>query len=103
MIARHWRGLVKSDRVADYEMHLRSETFPALEKIPGFLGAEVLKRTVERGMEFLVITRWKSVQSIEQFAGADSEAAVVPPKAQAMMIDYDQRARHYEFAEFKGR
>ena len=103
MIARHWRGLVKSDRAADYEMHLRNETFPALEKIHGFLGADVLKRTVERGIEFLVITRWKSIQSIEQFAGVDSEAAVVPPKAQAMMIDYDQRARHYEVAEFKPR
>ena len=38
MIARHWRGLVKSDRAAEYEEHLRSETFPALERIQGFLG-----------------------------------------------------------------
>ncbi len=103
MIARHWRGLIKSDRAADYEEHLRSETFPALERIHGFLGADILKRAVENGIEFLVITRWKSIESIEQFAGADSEAAVVPPKAQAMMIDYDRRARHYELAEFKGR
>jgi len=103
MIARHWRGLAKSDRAADYEAHLRSETLPALEKMRGFLGADVLKRAVEGGMEFLVITRWKSIESIEQFAGADAEAAVVPPNAQAMMIDYDRRARHYEFVEFKGR
>ena len=103
MIARHWRGLVKSDRASDYEAHLRSETLPALEKMRGFLGADVLKRAVEGGIEFLVITRWKSIESIEQFAGADAEAAVVPPKAQAMMIDYDRRARHYEFTEFKGR
>ena len=103
MIARHWRGLVKSDRAGDYETHLRRDTFPALEKMRGFLGADVLKRTVEGGVEFLVITRWKSIDSIEQFAGADAEAAVVPPKAQAMMIEYDRRARHYEFAEFKDR
>ena len=103
MIARHWRGLVKSDRAAEYEEHLRSETFPALERIQGFLGADILKRGLESGIEFLVITRWKSIESIEQFAGADAEAAVVPPKAQAMMINYDQRARHYEVAEIKGR
>ena len=103
MIARHWRGLVKSDRAAEYEEHLRNETFPALERIQGFLGADILKRGLESGIEFLVITRWKSIESIEQFAGADAEAAVVPPKAQAMMINYDQRARHYEVAEIKGR
>lgn len=103
MIARHWRGLVKPDRAADYEEHLRAETFPGLEKLHGFLGGDVLKRNVERGVEFLVITRWESAKSIEQFAGADAEAAVVPPKAQAMMIEYDRRARHYELAEFKGR
>ena len=103
MIARHWRGLVKPDRASDYESHLHNETLPALEKLHGFLGADVLKRTVDRGVEYLVISRWKSIQSIEQFAGADAEVAVVPPIAQAMMIEYDRRARHYEFAEFKGR
>ena len=103
MIARHWRGLVKTNRAADYEAHLRTETFPALEQLDGFLGGDVLKRTLERGIEFLVITRWKSAQSIERFAGTDAEVAVVPAKAQAMMIEYDQRARHYEFAEIGGR
>ena len=103
MIARHWRCLCKPHHAADYEEHLGSETFPALEKLPGFLGGDVLKRTVESGIEFLVITRWKSTESIKQFAGADVEAAVVPAKAQAMMIEYDRRARHYDFAEFKGR
>ena len=100
MIARHWRGLVKLDRAADYEAHLRSETFPALRLLPGFLGGDILKRHLENGIEFLVITRWSSVEAIEQFAGADAEAAVVPQKAQAMMIDYDARAKHYEVAEW---
>ena len=103
MIARHWRGLVKSDRATDYEEHLRNETLPALEKIRGFLGADILKRNVGNGMEFVVITRWKSIESIQQFAGPDAEVAVVPSKARAMMIDYDGCARHYDVAEFKDR
>jgi len=103
MISRHWRGLAKSDRAAEYEQHLRSETFPKLRQIKGFLGGEILKRTLQNGVEFLVISRWESVDAITQFAGPDVEAAVVPPKAQAMMVEFDERARHYEFADFKGR
>jgi len=103
MIARHWRGLAKSDRAADYEAHLRSETFPALRELQGFLGGDILRRRMDNGIEFLVITRWASLDAIKQFAGADPEAAVVPPSARAMMIDYDSRAKHYEFAEWTGR
>ena len=50
-------------------------------------------------MEFLVVTRWESLDAIVKFAGADAEAAVVPPHVQSMMIEYDQRVRHYEVVE----
>ena len=103
MISRHWRGLVKPDRAAEYEHHLSSETFPNLNRIDGFLGGDILKRRIENGVEFLVISRWKSAEAIAKFAGPDVEVAVVPPNVQSMMIDYDRRARHYEFVEFKGR
>jgi heme-degrading monooxygenase HmoA len=99
MISRLWRGLARSDQASAYEEHLQSETFPALRNIDGFVDAAILRRTVARGIEFLVITRWRSIGAIEKFAGADAEAAVVPDKAQRMMLEYDQRARHYEVVE----
>ena len=100
MIARHWRGLAKADRAGDYEKHLETETFPQLARIEGFLGGSILKRNTSNGVEFLVISRWRSVDVIAQFAGADVEAAVVPEEVRRMMIDYDRRARHYEVTEF---
>jgi heme-degrading monooxygenase HmoA len=103
MIARHWRGLAKSERAADYEKHLETETFPQLARINGFLGGSILKRSTENGVEFLVISRWRSVDAIAQFAGGDVEAAVVPEEVHRMMVDYDRRARHYELTEFTGR
>jgi heme-degrading monooxygenase HmoA len=99
MISRHWRGLAKPDRAADYEEHLRNETFPALKKIEGFVDASILRRRLASGVEFLVVSHWVSPEAIAKFAGADVEAAVVPEKAQAMMIEYDRRARHYEVVE----
>ena len=99
MISRHWRGLAKPDRAAEYERHLRTETFPQLRRIKGFLGGDILRRSLQNGVEFLVISRWESIDAIAQFAGPDVEAAVVPPKARAMMVEFDDRARHYEFAQ----
>ena len=103
MISRHWRGLAKMERASEYERHLIDETFPALRRIDGFLGADILKRRVEEGVEFLVVSRWESPEAIAAFAGPDTEAAVVPPNVQSMMIEYDRRARHYESAEFNAR
>jgi len=42
------------------------------------------------------VTNWESIAAIEQFAGRDSEIAVVPEKVQNIMLDYDPRASHYE-------
>jgi heme-degrading monooxygenase HmoA len=99
MISRQWRGLAHADRAAEYERHLHEDTFPQLKRIPGFLGASILKRPLRDGIEFLVVSRWESLASISGFAGADVEAAVVPANVRAMMIEYDQRVRHYEVVE----
>jgi heme-degrading monooxygenase HmoA len=99
MISRHWRGLAKTGRAADYISHLKTETFPALAALPGFAGAELLRRDLPQGVEFLVITNWASVDAIHAFAGRDAEAAVVPAAVQAMMVEYDERARHFNRIE----
>jgi heme-degrading monooxygenase HmoA len=96
MISRQWRGLAYVTRAQDYIAHLRTETFPALRNIPGFVDASVLSRRLGAGVEFLVATRWDSMDAITKFAGADPEAAVVPASAAAMMIEYDRRVRHFE-------
>jgi heme-degrading monooxygenase HmoA len=103
MISRHWRGLVKRDRASEYEDHLRNETLPKLRQISGFLGGDIFKRPVEKGVEFVVISRWASAEAIAKFAGADVEAAVIPAEIESMMVEYEHRARHYEFVEFAGR
>jgi len=95
MIARHWRGLAKAARADDYVAHLRAQTLPRLRELPGFAGAEILRRETARGTEFVVITRWESLEAIAAFAGSDTDSAVVPALAQAMMVEHDDRARHY--------
>jgi heme-degrading monooxygenase HmoA len=96
MIARHWRGVARGDRADDYEAHLRRETFPLLARLQGFVDASILKRPAGGGVEFLIVTRWQSLEAIRQFAGPDLEAAVVPAEVAPMMIEYDRRVVHYE-------
>jgi heme-degrading monooxygenase HmoA len=99
MISRHWTGIAKPGETDNYINHLRTDTFPKLSGIQGFLGASILKRAVARGTEFLVVTEWESIEAIESFAGEAADVAVVPAVVQAMMVEYDRKARHYEVIE----
>jgi heme-degrading monooxygenase HmoA len=96
VISRLWRALAHRTEAQHYVEHLRTETFPALKAMPGFIDASILSRALGAGVEFVIETRWESLTAITSFAGADTEAAVVPPKVVAMMIEYDDRARHFE-------
>jgi heme-degrading monooxygenase HmoA len=99
VISRQWRALAQPDQAQNYLKHLRTETFPTVRKLPGFVSASVLSRRLDNGIEFLIVTQWESLDAIARFAGADLETAVVPAKAAAMMIEYDRRVRHFEVIE----
>jgi Antibiotic biosynthesis monooxygenase len=98
MISRHWKGIARCQDAEHYVAHLKTDTFPKLASVAGFVRASVLRREVPSGTEFQVVTIWESLQAIRAFAGADVEVAVVPPVAQAMMVEFDRRAAHYEIA-----
>ena len=99
MISRHWRGRTKPGQDQAYIDHLKTDTFPTLGTIPGFVSVSILKRDGPDDSEFEIVTVWQSRRAIEAFAGQDIEAAVVPEVAQAMLVEFDQRVRHYEIVE----
>ncbi len=98
-ISRHWRGVAKPEEADKYVDHLRTDTFPKLAKIEGFISASILKRSIPEGTGFLIVTTWQSLDSIRKFAGDSADRAVVPPIVQAMMVDYDREVVHYEIVE----
>ena len=95
-IPRHWTGICRRDRADAYVHHLQSETLPGLAAIAGFVGASILKRDVQIGTEFRIVTVWESLEAIQFFAGDDAEVAVVPSLVRAMMVTFEPRASHYE-------
>jgi heme-degrading monooxygenase HmoA len=99
MISRQWRGLAKPAHADEYVEHLRNETFPQISTISGFIDASILRRNVKEGVEFLIVTRWDSIEAIQRFAGREADVAVVPQKVQEVMTEYDRKVRHYEVVE----
>jgi heme-degrading monooxygenase HmoA/catechol 2,3-dioxygenase-like lactoylglutathione lyase family enzyme len=99
VISRHWRGTTKPGQEQAYIDHLKTDTFPKISAIPGFVSASILKRDGAGGCEFEIVTVWQSRTAIEAFAGQDIDAAVVPEAAQAMLAEFDQRVRHFEIAD----
>jgi heme-degrading monooxygenase HmoA len=96
MISRHWRGVARTAEADHYIQHLERETFPELSRISGFVAASILRRPVATGVEFVVVTTWRSMDAIRQFSGDAEDAAVVPPVVRAMMLDYDRTVAHHE-------
>ena len=99
MISRHWRGIAKPGHAEAYLRHLRAETFPGLAAIPGFVEASVLRREIDGGIEFQVVTVWDSMKAIEAFAGPEVDAAVVPAAAQALLSSFDEQVCHFEVVD----
>lgn len=98
MIARYWSAKTTREQAPAYAHHLETGVFPELEKLDGYSGGLLLKREEQDAIEVVVITFWKSLDSIRAFSGDDLDQAVVPDKAAALLSDFDRRVRHYEVA-----
>jgi heme-degrading monooxygenase HmoA len=99
LIIREWRGRAAPTKPDAYPAHFRADVLPELREIPGFLGAQLARRRRDDAIEFLVLTRWRSLDAIRAFAGADISRAVVEPEAVAALVEFDARVQHYEVIE----
>src|SRR5262249_5266230 len=82
-----------------YAEHLRTQVLPAVKTMDGYGGAMLLERAIPRAVEIIVVTFLRSFESIQGFAGADVERAVVAEEAAVLLIQFDQRVRHYDIVE----
>ena len=96
MIARLWTARTTPARVAEYLDHFQTRVAPQLRAMEGYNGATLLTRADGIGVEIIVITRWKSLETIRAFTGDDVDRAVVAPEAEAILTRWDQRVRHYD-------
>lgn len=101
MIGRIWHGYTTPENADLYETLLKEEIFVGIHdrNIPGFQEIQLFRRNLGSEVEFITIMRFDDLESVRAFAGEDYEAAVVPPKARAVLSRFDERSQHYEIRE----
>jgi heme-degrading monooxygenase HmoA len=96
VIARLWHGWTTPENADAYEHFLRTTMFPSIHRVPGYLGADLLRSDSDGVVAFITITRFESLDSVREFAGDDYERAVVEPEARRLLSRFDERSVHYE-------
>jgi heme-degrading monooxygenase HmoA len=98
MISRIWHGWTTPGNADIYEALLKEEIFVGIQNrnIRGFKKIQLLRREIDREVEFITIMEFDSLDAVREFAGEDYEMAVVPDKAQAVLSHFDARSQHYE-------
>jgi heme-degrading monooxygenase HmoA len=102
VIARLWSAHTTLTKAPAYVEHLRKEVLPTLKKVDGYAGTMLLEREVDGPVEIIVITLWRSLDTIRGFAGDDLEEAVVADEATSLLTRFDRRVRHFELVVSDG-
>ena len=101
MICRFWRGWTSFENADAYEALLRGTVIPAIEArtIAGFRHIDMMRRDLDREVEFATIMWFDSLDAVKSFVGDDHETAHVPPAARALLSRFDERVVHYDVFE----
>jgi heme-degrading monooxygenase HmoA len=103
MIARTWRGAVRTADAAAYAAYIDETGMKAYAATPGNQGAYMLTREVGELTEFTTLSFWDSVDAIRAFAGEDYETAVFYPEDDRYLVERDATCTHYEVASMARR
>jgi heme-degrading monooxygenase HmoA len=99
MVIREWRGRAAKSDPDGYPKHFRTNVVSEPRQVAGFIGAHLSRRYLNEKIEFLVLTKWQSMDAIRAFAGKDIGKAVVDPGSVEALVDYNKRVQHYEVIE----
>jgi heme-degrading monooxygenase HmoA len=94
VIARTWRGWASTTTAEDYQRHYETDVAEHLRAVPGFRGAQLLRRDAGDEVLFTSITYFSSMDAVRAFAGDDPERAVVEEAARRALTRWDDRVSH---------
>ncbi len=102
MIARTWRGWIRTERTADYVEYLGRTGIPGYLATPGNSGAHVLTRDLGDGRtEVVTLSFWSSLDDVRGFAGEQVDTAVFYPEDDDYLLDRELTVTHYEVPEIR--
>jgi heme-degrading monooxygenase HmoA len=96
VIARIWRGAVRSEDGDTYVDYLEDTGVKGYASTRGNRGVWMLRREEGDRTQFLMFTLWDSMDSVKAFAGEDPEKAVYYPEDDRFLVEREDIVRHYE-------
>jgi heme-degrading monooxygenase HmoA len=96
VIARIWRGAVRTEDAAQYIDYVRRTGIEHYRSTPGNLGAWILHRPTGDATEIVTFSLWESMDSVRSFAGDDPSRAVYYPEDDRFLIERGAIVEHYE-------
>lgn len=96
MIVRSWSAHATEAGAEHYVSHFQQKVAPQLQQIQGYRGVLLLRREQDHEVGIQVLTFWDTMASIHQFAGLNTDNAVVEEEAKAVLQDFDTRVAHFE-------
>ena len=96
MIARQWRGWVRSADTDDYVRYIDETGMAAYAATHGNMGAYMLTRDLGNGRtEVVTLSFWASMDAVRAFAGQDPERAVFYPDDDRFLVDRETTVTHF--------
>ena len=100
MIARIWRGWVRTEDRAAYVAYIQETGIAHYRRTSGNRGAHMLTRDLGDGRcEVLTLSFWDSPDAVHGFAGDDVGRAVFYPEDDRFLIDRETTVTHYQVAD----
>jgi heme-degrading monooxygenase HmoA len=97
VIARIWRGAVRSGEAQEYADYIDATGVKEYTETDGNRGVWMLRRDRDDGVsEFVMFTLWDSMDAVRAFAGDAPEKAVYYPEDERFLVEHDDVVEHYE-------
>jgi heme-degrading monooxygenase HmoA len=97
VIVRVFRARVRPGTAADFEVMLREQSIPLLRTADGLLSWWGGRPLGQAG-EFVVVTVWRDLESLKEFAGPDWQREGVIPADELPLLD-ETVLHHYELID----
>ena len=102
MIARSWRGAVRTADAEAYAAYIDETGMAHDAETPGNRGAWMLTREIGDLTEFITFSLWDSYDAVRAFAGDDYEVARFYPEDDRYLVERDDRCHHWDVVRTVG-
>ena len=100
MIARLWRGWVRTQDRDDYVDYIERTGMTEYRRTPGNRGAHLMTRDLDDGRtEIVTLSFWDSLDVVAGFAGEDISRAVFYPDDDRYLVERELTVTHFEVVE----